>query len=432
MSVTVDDRTSRRDDMLITDPLFFAAKDPDVEILRHWRRDDPVHWTEGRYDRGFWSLTRHADCRSVYERDMLFRSNPSGPMLPISADYSATVEDGDLLALQLEGAQIASMDGPKHLVLRNAFANRLLRPNVRKLEDVIRTLVIRAFNDVLPKGECDFAVDIAGKVPLMLISHVMNLPPEIWPDMYRWTYMSTSPEDPEFTIGTPEETSRAGTVAMMNYCLELAKERRLDPGEDLISDIAVTKVDGEYLSDNLVGFNAISFVAAGHETTRNALCGAVAELLANDPGEWTRLYGLRGDQVQMQRAADESVRWATPLTHQLRHAMEDSEIGGKTIRAGDWVVMWNNAANRDEAVFADPYRFDGSRTPNAHLGFGYGPHFCLGTHLARLELRIMWEIMLEHMRDMELTGAPEFTPSLIMRGIKHMPLRFRARGPIEG
>lgn len=428
MSVTIDN--GARKDIALTDPIFFAEKDPDVEILRDLRRDDPVHWTEGKYDRGFWSITRHGDCRSIYERDMLFQSNPSGPMLPISMDYAAPVE-GDLLALQLEGAQIASMDGPGHLVLRNAFATRLLRPSVKKLEDVIRMLVVRAFNEVLPRGECDFAVDIAGKVPLMLISHVMDLPPEIWPDIYRWTYMSTSPEDAEFSIGTPEETSRVGTVAMMEYCLHLARERREKPGEDLISDIAITKVDGEYLSDNVVGFNAISFVSAGHETTRNALCGGVAELLANDPGELARLFALRGDQTMMQRAADESVRWATPLTHQLRTAMEDSEIGGKKISAGDWVVMWNNSANRDETVFDDPYRFDGTRAKNPHLGFGYGPHFCLGTHLARLELRIMWEIMLEYMRDMELTAEPDFTPSLILRGIKHMPLRFTPRNPIK-
>ncbi|MEI9931188.1 MAG: cytochrome P450 [Rhizomicrobium sp.] len=188
-----------------------------------------------------------------------------------------------------------------------------MQPSVVKLENTIRALATECFNKVLPKGECDFAFDVAGSLPLMLISHIMNLPKEVWPDIYRWTYMSTSPEDPEFSIGTAEETSRVGTGKMMDYCLKLALERRENPGDDLLSDIALTEIDGKKLADVVVAFNATAFIAAGHETTRNALCGALAELIRN-PAELEKLRALRGNPAALKLAVEEAVRWTAPLT----------------------------------------------------------------------------------------------------------------------
>lgn len=416
-----------RDDYKLTDSTHFGSSDPE-DILRKYRQSDPVHWTVGRYNRGFWSVTKHRDGRFVYENDKIFSSARSGPMLPISTDYENPVE-GDLLALQLAGAQISAMDGPAHAVMRRAFSVRFMQPSVTRLENTIRALAIECFNNVLANGECDFAFDVAGSLPLMLISHIMNLPREVWPDIYRWTYMSTSPEDPEFSVGTPEETSRIGTGKMMDYCLKLALERREKPGNDLLSDIARTEIDGKKLADMVVAFNATAFIAAGHETTRNALCGALAELIRN-PSELEKLRSLRNNPAALKIAVEEAVRWTSPLTHQLRTATQDTEIGGKKVKDGDWVVVWNNAANRDEEVFADSYRFDVARSPNPHLGFAYGPHFCLGANLARLELRVMFELLLEHMLDIEIVSEPEFTSSMILRGIKHMPLRFRPTAPI--
>ncbi|HEY0106208.1 MAG TPA: cytochrome P450 [Rhizomicrobium sp.] len=416
-----------QDDYNLTDSAFFGKADPD-DILRKYRQDDPVHWTVGRYNRGFWSVTRHRDGRAVYENDAVFSSARSGPMLPISTDYETPVE-GDLLALQLAGAQISAMDGPAHGVMRRAFSVRFMQPSVAKLEGTIRALAVECFNRVLPKGECDFAFDVAGSLPLMLISHIMDLPPAVWPDIYRWTYMSTSPDDPEFSIGTPEETSRVGTGKVMAYCLKLALERREKPGDDLLSDIALTEIDGKKLADMVVAFNAAAFIAAGHETTRNALCGALAELVAH-PAELAKLRALRHNPAALRLAVEEAVRWTSPLTHQLRTATQDVELGGKRVKAGDWVVIWNNAANRDADVFADPYRFDIARSPNPHLGFAYGPHFCLGANLARLELRIMFELLLEHLHDIELAAPPQYTASMILRGIKHMPLKFKPVAPI--
>jgi cytochrome P450 len=416
-----------RDDYKLTDSIHFGNADPE-DILRKYRQSDPVHWTVGRYNRGFWSVTKHRDGRFVYENDKIFSSARSGPMLPISTDYENPVE-GDLLALQLAGAQISAMDGPAHAVMRRAFSVRFMQPSVTKLESTIRALAIECFNNVLAHGECDFAFEVAGNLPLMLISHIMNLPRDVWPDIYRWTYMSTSPEDPEFSVGTPEETSRIGTGKMMDYCLKLALERREKPGNDLLSDIALTEIDGKKLADMVVAFNATAFIAAGHETTRNALCGALAELIRN-PSELEKLRSLRSNPAALKFAVEEAVRWTSPLTHQLRTATQDTEIGGKKVKDGDWVVVWNNACNRDEEAFADPYRFDVARSPNPHLGFAYGPHFCLGANLARLELRVMFELLLEHMRDIEMVSEPEFTSSMILRGIKHMPIRFRPTAPI--
>jgi cytochrome P450 len=323
------------------------------------------------------------------------------------------------------------MDNEPHANLRKSFSRRFLRPSLLGLESKIRDLALDVLNEVLPRGECDFAYDIAGKLPLSLISHIMNIPREDWDMLSRFTYMTAAPADPEFSVGTVDETSRLGAAGLMEYCLKLALARRHDPGDDLLSDLGAAKLDGEYLSDLLIGFNGLAFFSAGHETTRNALCGGVAELVANDRTEWDRLRALRHDDTAMRLAAEECVRWTSPLTHNMRTATCDTELGGKAIREGDWVVTWNCSANRDEDVFADPYRFDGTRAANPHLGFAYGPHQCLGANLARLEMKIMLGLLLEYIPDVELVEEPEIAESLIFRGIKRMKIRFTPRAPIR-
>ncbi len=414
-----------QEDINLTDPKFFANGDPDA-IWRRLRREDPVHWTQGRLKRGFWSLTKFKHIQQAYADTATFNSGIAGPALPTDADFEDP-EKSEATRLHREGAQLPDLDGPPHVALRKAFAGKFGPVYIETLEANIRTLSAQIVDDVLERGACDFALDIAARLPVTVICDMMAVPREDWSTLYRWANMHTSPEDPEFSIGTALETSQAGTKNIFQYCMNKALERRPNPGDDILSMVGTARYQDRLLTDQEVGFNGFMFFAAGHETTRNALAAGMAELIRN-PEEMARLrQAAAQDPAVLRLTAEECVRWATPLTHQLRVATRDVELGGKTIRQGDWVVMWNSSANRDEEMFEEPYRFDSLRKRNVHMGFGHGPHFCLGAHLARLELRVMLQCLLEKMPPMTLAGEPEIAASNLFCGIKHMPVRFPTR-----
>jgi cytochrome P450 len=411
-----------QDDYNLTDPTFFAKGDPDA-IWRRLRREDPIHWTKGRLGRGFWSVTRYEDVKNVYLRDnRTFLSQAWGASLPPGPEFE-NPETNEFLRLFQAGAQLSGMDGEPHAILRKAFSEKFALPAVNKLEDVVRRITLGILDDVQPHGECDFAVDVAGRLPVAVIADMMGVPSGRWNDMYLWNNMVASPEDPEFSIGSPFETSKTGLAAINSFCLDLARERRRNPRDDVMTMIAHAEINGERLNDDRLAFNGMMFFAAGHETTRNTLAAGLWELV-NEPAEMVRLRALRHDPQALRVATEEFVRWSSPLTHVLRTAAEDTEVGGQKVAAGDWVVLWNLSANRDERIFQDPYRFNIQRTPNQHLGFALGKHFCLGAHLARLEIRILLEYMMEHMHNIELAGPPQIAASNLFCGIKHMPIAF--------
>jgi len=408
-------------DTNLTDPMFFANGDPDA-AYRTMRREDPVHWTKGRLTFGFWSVFKYKDAQQVYAGDnRIFSIQDGGNVLPAHPEF----EDPNMEFNRLtrEGANLSAMDGTPHTVLRQAFNARFAPTGVASLETLIRNITVEILNEVLPNGLCDFAIDVAAKLPLMVIAHIMGIPREAWDELYHWTNMFASPDDPEFSIGTPLETTIAGLQNINKYCLKLAHERRSAPGDDLISTMANVELNGKKLTDEQLAFNGLMFFNAGHETTRNTLCAGLAEL-SRQPDELARLRELRHNPAALKTAVEEFVRWMTPLNHQMRTATEDTLLGGKTIAKGDRVVVWNVSANRDEDQFPEPYRFNVQRTPNVHLGFGYGKHFCLGAHLARLEMQVMLEYMLGAMNDIALTATPEISASNLFPGIKRMPISF--------
>jgi len=417
-----------RDDINLTTPAFFATRAPEALYAR-LRREDPVHWTEGRLSRGFWSVMRYKEAQQVYANDnRTFSIQASGNVLPAHPDFEDPA-NAESLRLTRDGANLSSMDGDPHTDLRKSFSEMFGLPSVARLEALVRRLSVEILNGVLPQGACDFATDVAARLPLTVIADIMDIPRSDWDDLYLWNNQFASPDDPEFADGTPLETASRALTNINDYCLRLAIERRARPGRDLISLMARTELDGALLSDERLAFNGLMFFAAGHETTRNTLCGGLEALCAM-PEEMARLRSLRHDPAALRVAVEEFVRWTTPLNHQMRTAMEDTRLGDREIRAGDLVVVWNLSANRDEAAFRDAGRFDCQRKPNAHLGFGFGKHFCLGAHLARLEMRVMLEYLLEHMLDIELVAEPERSASNLFPGIKHMPVRFRPARPI--
>jgi cytochrome P450 len=240
--------------------------------------------------------------------------------------------------------------------------------------------------------------------------------------MFELGSMAIGANDPEYQIeGDRQKTGEAAQQGMFHYFVNLVEQRRRDPGSDLVSALVHGEMAGRKLSDMEVLFNCFLLILGGQETTRNTLSGGMMALIEN-PAQWDRLD--RADSALMRTTVEEFLRWTSPITHVMRTATRDAEIRGRKVKAGDKVVIWNASVNRDEQVFADPFKFDVGRWPNEHLAFGYGEHFCLGAQLARLELRIMIEEVTRRMRDMQLTAPVQRLRSNSHAGIKHMPVRF--------
>lgn len=415
----------RQDDIDLTNPVFFATGDPQP-IWRRLRREDPVHLTEGRLSKPFWSITRHADAKFVLMNDnRIFSVQRSGANLPMGPEFE-NPDESLFTQLSRSAQQLATMDGQPHNALRRYFSTTFTSGSVNGLESLVRAISDELLDDILARGSCDFTTEYAGRLPTAVIAAILGVPRELWDDLYLWNNMFAAPEDPEFAIGTPVETSTAGVENIMRTCIALAEERRRNPRSDLLTALVQAEIDGKPLTETQIGFNGLMFFAAGHETTRSSMSLGIAELLRH-PDQMAWLRANRDDPAALRTAADEFVRYSSPLTHTLRTVTEDVEIGGKTLREGDWAVIWFHSANRDEAVFENADAFNVRRDPNPHLGFAIGKHFCLGAHLARLDMAVMLHAVLDRMEDIELERPPEWSSSNLFWGIKHMPIRFRAR-----
>ncbi len=401
----------------LTDPECFAKQDPHP-VFKRMRAEDPIHWTTGgRIQRGFWSVTRYEDALTVYRDAATFSSQRYSVGLPSNSEAE------QMLSPEMRGCgqMLIGTDPPRHNSMRRQFNGAFLPRAVAQLESSGRRIVSEVIDAVAARGECDFVVDVAARLPMAVICEMMAIPRADWQSMFKWANMVIGGEDPEYQVGgSAMQTAMEGGMQLFMYCLNLAKQRRDNPGADLLSVIGAARLDGALLNDLEIGHNAVMFVLGGLETTRNAISGGVLELMRN-PDQWKR---LAENPALMAPAIEEVLRWTSPITHIMRTATRDFEWRGRKIRDDDWVAIWNPSANRDEAVFPDPYRFDIARSPNYHLAFGQGEHFCIGSHLARLELRLMLEEVMRRMPDLRLAGEVERLTSIQVAGIKHMPVVF--------
>ncbi len=401
-------------DHALTDSGFFVDNDPHP----HWRqlrREDPIHWTRGIVS-PFWSVTRYDDIIAVFSEPNLF-SSMRGLIVPSSPEMEALTPE-----MQGAGQMMIMTDPPLHNAMRRAF-NRLFLPRpIGKYESPGHELVAEILDGVLERGECDFVVEVAARLPMAFICEIMGIPRKDWADMFKWGNMSVGQEDPEYQVesGSPMETRQEGAANLGRYCAKLALERRGGTGEDLLSVLGNATVNGQPLTELQLIHNGFLYIVGGLETTRNAISGGLLALIEN-PEQRKRLVN---NPALMPTAVEECLRWTSPLTHIARVATSDSELAGTKIREGDRVALWIPSANRDEKVFDDPYRFDIGRTPNEHIAFGKGEHFCAGAHLARLELRLMLTDILQRIEQIELAGKVERLKSNLIAGIKHMPVRF--------
>jgi cytochrome P450 len=410
-------------DLNLTDPAFFASGDPHA-LWRRMREEDPVHWTQTSYGRSYWSVTRLPDVRTVYTDPVLFSAQKSGATLPLTAALADPARSPSI-RLAMEGAMLASNDPPRHNQMRRVLHHRFLPNAVARMDNFVSNLATTLIGDLINAGECDFVTDIAAKLPSTVIFEIMQLPREDWPMLFQMANMASAPADDDYGATDALAARTHALRTIIAYVQDLAKKRRGGGGDDLITILSEARIDGVPFTENEIGYNGFMFIAAGQETTRNSLSGGMLELIKN-PAQLTR---LRNDRALLTTLPDEFVRWISPVTHVLRTATADTELAGKQIREGDWVVLWNGAANRDSQAIEGADLFDIGRPPTPHVGFGAGDHFCLGALIARLQLRHIMRAFLDHVADIELTGPVRRVASHQFPGFKSMPVRVT---PLQG
>ena len=395
---------------IITPEIYEASGFPDAD-LRRLRHESPVHWHEDPDHGvpGFWAVTRYDDVVHVSRHPELFSSR-------VRTSMFEEFTDEDIALYQL---MMLFMDPPQHTRQRG-FVNRGFTPRmIKQLEEHVRDVGHRLIDEVVTRGEACFVRDIAAPFPLYVICELIGAPPADRDQIFAWSNALVGAGDPDYA--TSPEQAREVSAEILEYAHDLAAQRRANPRDDIATSLLEPDTDGRRLSGDEFAMFILMLVIAGNETTRNGASGGMLAFFEH-PGQWSRLLRNR---ALLKTTADEIVRWVSPVNLFRRTALRDTELGGRRIREDDKVVMFYSSANRDEDVFTDPYVFDVGRDPNPHLGFGGGgPHFCLGTHLARLELTVLFELLLDRMPDIRQAGEARRLRSNFINGIKEMPVRF--------
>ena len=380
------------------------------EAFRLLREQAPVFWHEmpAADGKGFYAVTKYEDLVAISKDPTTYSSWRGSTMMR------------DLPKDDLENTRtiMLNMDPPQHSKYRKLVSQGFTPRMTAALEPKIRKTTAEILDRVTPLGQCDFVRDIAAELPLIVIAELVGVPLEDRHKVFEWSNKLIGFDDPEF--GNTEEVGKQAAVEIWMYANQLAEQRRKDPRDDLVSVLMMGEVDGEKLSE--VDFDSffLLLAVAGNETTRNLISGGMRALLEH-PAEWQR---LKNDPSLLNPSVEEMLRWVSPVNHFRRTVTRDTELRGQKLREGDKVVIWYPSANRDEDVFPNPMHFDVGRSPNNHVAFGIGEHFCLGANLARLEIRAIFDEVIRRMPDLEFAGPVRRLRSNFINGIKEMPVRF--------
>ncbi len=408
------------DGLDLISPQKYGENGPPHDAWTRLRAESPVHRCEPEGYPPFWAITRHADICEMSKRPDTFSNEPGIVVIP-----------SDRVIDQSEGIgamrTIIQMDPPEHRKFRKVaspfFTPRALGRIDAAVDESARSIVDQLAGST-GEGECDFATDVAAAHPLRILSTILGVPREEEPLILRLTNELFAADDPELQREGEDrdEAMKALGLELFQLFNGIIEDRRANPRDDLASVLANGKVDGQPMGPmETFGYYLITF-SAGHDTTKNALVTGMNALVDHPE----QLAALRANPKLVESAVEEIVRWATPVNYMQRTALRDVELGGQAIRKGDSLVMFYASANRDEAVFDQPFDFRVDRQPNRHLGFGIGEHFCLGSNLARLELRVILQHLRERVEDVELAGAFERMRSSFLGGVKRMPIRVKA------
>ena len=393
-----------------TDEAFFHG------ITTRLRREAPVQWVEHPDFNPFYVLTKHADVLDVELHPAEFLNAPRAVLGNKAADANRAMQ-GHLVK------SLVQMDDPEHRLHRNLTSDWFLPKNLARLDARLQQLADRSVQQMVDAGgEVDFAAQIAMQYPLYVILAILGLPEDDYPRMLRLTQELFGAEDPDFKRSDDVLAGLIQTVAdFVNYFDGITADRRANPTDDLASVIANGIIEGEPIGHKeQLGYYIIA-ATAGHDTTSNSMSGGLLALIQH-PEELAR---LKADPTLMNTAIDEMIRWTSPVKHFMRTATVDYDIRGTTVKAGQDVLLSYWAANRDEDVFQDPFRFDVGRTPNKHLAFGFGVHYCLGAMLARMEMKALFGALLPRLEHVELAGEPELVRSTFVSGLKRLPISYR-------
>jgi cytochrome P450 len=401
-------------DTLTLDQIDLSDHDAFVERVPHeWfellRREDPVHWNDEPDGRGFWAVTRYEDIRQVHRDWQTFSSEKGGTSLE------------DLEPDEIEARKsMIDMDPPRHDELRGLIARRFTPRAVKVYEDQVRMVTNQVLDAALPKGEFDFVEEVSSEIPMQVFAEIMGIPQDRRREIIEIGDRLLGSQDPEYRV-PPDDAHRhlpfssPAALEMFEFGRRLAAERRKEPKSDIITQLAY-----EPLTQREYDVYFVLLATAGNETTRHTITHGLLALLEH-PDEMER---LRDDPSLSQSAAEEMLRWATPVYHFRRTATHDIELNGAQISEGDKVTTWFVSGNRDEEAFDDPHRFDAGRNPNKHMAFGPGGiHLCMGAHLARMEVRIVFEELLRRSVSIDLLGPPERLRSNFFNGVKRLPVR---------
>jgi cholest-4-en-3-one 26-monooxygenase len=407
----------RPGDLDLSDPdVFVSHGGPPHEYLAMLRREAPVSWNPAPTARagmtpvkqGFWVLSKHEDVHAVSRNPKLFSSFEGGPF----------VWDMDEQAMAGQRLMLLVMDPPQHVKYRRLVQRGFTPRMVEKLEPTIRKHARAAMDRVVRKGECEFVEELACELPLTLICELMGIPAEDRRQIFEWSNALIGGDDPDMRV----ENQMAVAAQMWMYSNKLAAEKKAKPDDTLISAYVNGSVEGEAITEAEFNNFFLLLAVAGNETTRNATSQFV-RLMLEHPDQWAL---LKSDVDRyLPGAIEEALRFAPPVLHFRRTAMEDTQIRGQRIRKGEKVYLSYPSVNRDEDVFGPTsMRLDITREKNDHLAFGIGEHFCLGANFARMQLSCILREIATRMPDLALVGQPAFQRSSLIAGIKRMPVRF--------
>lgn len=386
--------------------------------FRALRQHSPVHWVEQvvgarsgfaeESGTGYWALTKHADVSAVSKDSKNFGTFENGAIIRFG---EGMVRE----QIELQRVMLINQDAPDHTAMRQIVSRGFTPRSINALDEVMTSRAHQIVRDAVATGSGNFVEQIAAELPLQAISELLGVPQEDRFKLFDWSNQMLASDDPDVG-GDPEVAS----AEILGYAMMMAADRKANPRDDIVTKLVHAGESGRGLNDDEFGFFVIILTVAGNETTRNAITHGMNAFLDN-PDQWE--LWKRERPVTM---VDEVVRWATPVISFQRTAHHDVEVGGQLIKKGQRVGLFYSSANFDEDVFVDPFRFDIERTPNDHVAFGFGSHFCLGNSLARLELRVMFEQLLTRLPDLELVSPdePSYRAANFVSGYESMPVRF--------
>lgn len=406
----------------IYSPDSYAAGTPH-DVLDAMRAEAPLAWQDTPDGGGYFAILTHEAVVDASRDPAIYSASTGGVVLEDLDEQSMAAMRGMLLA----------MDPPRHSAHRKPLAPSFKARVIGEMEDRIRTICTTIFDDLEADGgaaiDVDFVHDVTARLPSQVMGELMGLPEGDWMAIHHMAERNTSGQDPDFVDPDEDPDAPSASFQMIGYGMKLAASRRdVEPTEDLTtilleSPIADVDDDGNpierYLSDLDFGMFFVQLVTAGNDTTKTMLSSGLHALLDHPE----QLAAVRADSSRLAGAIEEILRWANPLHYFRRTATEDTVLAGQQIAAGDKVALMYSAANRDPAVFENPHAFDISRSPNPHLSFGIGGHFCLGAHLARLEGKVFFEELFKRFTTMEITGDPIRVRSNLNNGLKRLPIR---------